>query len=70
MRQVFFDAKPFDMEFLVRAGLVAGTCLDGDLDDVVAEEVSYFLDCAPAPSLTRRRSAVLWPGPTGMGCQK
>jgi methylglutaconyl-CoA hydratase len=46
-RQVFFNAKPFDAEFLVRAGLVARACPASELDSAVEAEVAAILDCAP-----------------------
>lgn len=46
-RQVFFNAKPFGPEFLIRAGAIARTCPAGDLDAAVEEEVAAFLQCAP-----------------------
>ncbi|SNR33367.1 crotonase/enoyl-CoA hydratase family protein [Puniceibacterium sediminis] len=46
-RQVFFNAKPFDVDFLIRAGLVARTCPADGMDAAVEEEVLAFLDCAP-----------------------
>lgn len=47
-RQVFFNSKPFDTAFLIRAGLVAKSCPDDQLDDLVEQEVSAFLNCAPS----------------------
>ena len=46
-RQVFFNAKPFDAEFLIHAGLVAIACPAEALDAAVEGEVAAFLDCAP-----------------------
>lgn len=46
-RQVFFNAKPFDAAFLIRAGLVARACRLDDLDAAIEEEVLAFLQCAP-----------------------
>lgn len=46
-RQVFFNSKPFDAAFLIRAGLVAKSCSDDMLDGAIEEEVSAFLACAP-----------------------
>lgn len=46
-RQVFFTARRFDAEFLIRAGLVARACTASELSDAVREEVSSVLDCAP-----------------------
>ncbi|MBL4811158.1 MAG: crotonase/enoyl-CoA hydratase family protein [Rhodobacteraceae bacterium] len=46
-RQVFFNSKPFDTAFLVRAGLVAKSCAADMLDQAVEEEVCAFLACAP-----------------------
>lgn len=46
-RQVFFNSKPFDTAFLIRAGLVAKSCTNDMLDETVEEEVSAFLACAP-----------------------
>ncbi|WP_372835296.1 enoyl-CoA hydratase-related protein, partial [Puniceibacterium confluentis] len=46
-RQVFFNARPFDVAFLIRAGLVAHACPAADLDAAVEAEVTGILDCAP-----------------------
>ncbi|WP_319410847.1 crotonase/enoyl-CoA hydratase family protein [uncultured Cohaesibacter sp.] len=46
-RQVFFNARPFDAEFLMRAGLVAHICVAAELDDAARKEAGYFLECAP-----------------------
>nr|WP_321455845.1 crotonase/enoyl-CoA hydratase family protein [uncultured Cohaesibacter sp.] len=46
-RQVFFNARPFDAVFLMRAGLVARICKTEEMEDVVNEEAAFFLDCAP-----------------------
>nr|WP_319483445.1 enoyl-CoA hydratase-related protein [uncultured Cohaesibacter sp.] len=54
-RQVFFNARPFDADFLMRAGLVAGICDVEVLDEAVAVEVSHFLDCAPGAVVAAKR---------------
>ncbi|WP_417267616.1 crotonase/enoyl-CoA hydratase family protein [Celeribacter baekdonensis] len=46
-RQVFFNSKPFDVGFLIRAGVVAKACPAAHLDDAVEAEVVQFLQCAP-----------------------
>ncbi|CAN7719492.1 crotonase/enoyl-CoA hydratase family protein [Neorhizobium tomejilense] len=46
-RQVFFNSKPFDAAFLVRAGMLSRACRPDDLDAAVEEEVLAFLQCAP-----------------------
>ncbi|WP_417280834.1 crotonase/enoyl-CoA hydratase family protein [Celeribacter sp.] len=46
-RQVFFNAKPFDVDFLIRAGVVAGACPSTELDAAVESEVAALLLCAP-----------------------
>lgn len=46
-RQVFFNSKPFDVDFLIRAGLVARACPISEIDAAVEEEVIAFLNCAP-----------------------
>lgn len=46
-RQVFFNGRPFDADFLIRAGLVAQACPAEGLDVAVEQEVAAFLDCAP-----------------------
>ncbi len=46
-RQVFFNARPFDAGFLIRAGLVARACPAEALDLAVEAEVAACLDCAP-----------------------
>ncbi|WP_319530236.1 crotonase/enoyl-CoA hydratase family protein [uncultured Cohaesibacter sp.] len=46
-RQVFFNARPFDAAFLMRAGLVSLICKTEELDETVSEEAAFFLDCAP-----------------------
>lgn len=68
-RQVFFNSKPFDTAFLIRAGLVAKSCTDDMLDDAIKEEVSAFLACAPgAVSDAKRLCRMLAGGedPTAM----
>lgn len=47
-RQVFFNGKPFDAAFLIRAGLVTTACAVENLDAAVETEVAAFLDCAPS----------------------
>lgn len=46
-RQVFFNSKPFDTAFLIRAGLVTRSCAAEALDAAVEEEIIAFLACAP-----------------------
>lgn len=46
-RQVFFNAKPFDAAFLIRAGLIARACKLDYLDVAIEEEVLALLQCAP-----------------------
>lgn len=46
-RQVFFNARPFDTDFLIRAGLVTIACAADALDRAVETEIAAFLDCAP-----------------------
>ena len=46
-RQVFFTARPFGTDFLIRAGMVSRACPIEGLDAAVAEEVAAVLDCAP-----------------------
>ncbi|MDT0684300.1 crotonase/enoyl-CoA hydratase family protein [Roseicyclus sp. F158] len=62
-RQVFFTARPFDADFLLRAGLVARVCAMQDLETTVEEELSAILKCAPgavadAKALCARLSGV------------
>jgi methylglutaconyl-CoA hydratase len=58
-RQVFFNAKPFDAAFLIRAGLVAQACPAEALEAAVEAEIAACLQCAPgavaaAKALCRR----------------
>lgn len=46
-RQVFFTGKLFDTEFALRSGLISKTCEATELDDVIAEEITPILQCAP-----------------------
>lgn len=46
-RQVFFNAKPFDTAFLIRAEVVARACPPETLDGAVEEEIAALLQCAP-----------------------
>ncbi|MBW6419605.1 crotonase/enoyl-CoA hydratase family protein [Celeribacter sp. PS-C1] len=46
-RQVFFNAKPFDVDFLIRAGVVARSCPSEELDAAIENEVAALLHCAP-----------------------
>ncbi|WP_417263947.1 crotonase/enoyl-CoA hydratase family protein [Celeribacter sp.] len=46
-RQVFFNAKPFDADFLIRAGVVARACPAAELDAAIEGEVTALLQCAP-----------------------
>lgn len=57
-RQVFFTAKPFDAQFLIRAGLIARACPAEALDDAVEDEIAAVLDCAPG-AVARAKSLCL-----------
>ena len=46
-RQVLFTARPFDADFLNRAGLVAQVCKGSDLEEAIEAEVRAVLQCAP-----------------------
>lgn len=46
-RQVFFTARPFDMAFLQRAGMVARVCPAEEMAEAVEEELRAILNCAP-----------------------
>lgn len=46
-RQVFFNTKPLDTAFLIRAEVVARACPSETLDGAVEEEVAALLQCAP-----------------------
>ncbi|QDY69479.1 crotonase/enoyl-CoA hydratase family protein [Qingshengfaniella alkalisoli] len=47
-RQVFLNSKPFDADFLWRAGAVAKVCAAEQLDETVEAEVNALLQCAPS----------------------
>jgi methylglutaconyl-CoA hydratase len=46
-RQVFFNARPFGVEFGLRAGMIAGAFPADELDGAVEAEIAAVLDCAP-----------------------
>jgi len=47
VRRVFFNSRPFSADEAERMGLVSRLAPVEGLDDAVAREVAWFLDCAP-----------------------